>query len=340
MDVFIKNMASTEKVKPESTLDIVLNLFDNAKKFIDKEITEPTEMTGRKPLYMTGLNLIEAAMSTNLLQGVGKTEEPTQEQEEPTPTQEQEETEKQKNSRLRRIAVRTVLGEQGERVYFCHNIMLERLYRDLYILPATSVEDQCSNLIITLLGKSIANVDSGTPILTKFYETVFLPQLGLTREQVLAGNILVSTAREILGDTKVSTKLEEKEYFDSSDFLDWEKDRPLYEKYLLITHREYSRFSQLHITKENLKFILNTLDRFSEYLAFGFSDEEREAILAALRSLPELKPASLKEVKKIFKTLFAKYSPNSGDDFMGSLIEVIGGVKTDLDAEYWRTVIE
>lgn len=227
--------------------------------------------------------------------------------------------------------------------YFMRTTMMRRLYRDAYSSKTSTEktdEDRVSSTLMKIFGEGVCDPEHGKPILMKYYETVFLPSYGLTREQVLAGDVTIAKMRDILGTTKEnSNDIEEVEFFDSSDFLDWEKDRPLYERYFEITHQVYSRFSQMRFTKENLRFILCTLDRYSEYLALGYSEEEQEAILTTLLSLLERRPATIKEVKTIFAPLFARYTHNStSNDFLASLTQLFEGTKGELSEEYWRSL--
>lgn len=192
--------------------------------------------------------------------------------------------------------------------YFGLEALRSRLFNDIGIAGyATSAVNDIFKMSfdITSACKIGPDKSNSQPILMKYYETVFLPSLGVTREELIDGSVTLAKVRSIMPKSSEESFLTTgnmdfiREPFDSSDFLDWDRDKEIYEKHGMITRTEYSKFVQGDITKENLRFVLRTIPRFSQYIDCGSLKSRALCIAVTLVMIVKLKPKTLKEVKEL-----------------------------------------
>lgn len=185
----------------------------------------------------------------------------------------------------------------------------------------------------------------------KYYETVFLPSVNLTKDRVVNGDVTVAELREIFKKDTLFTRSTRtglsvaKEPFDSSDFLNWDLDRPLYEKYHLITHVVYPRLLMGDLIKSELVFVMNSLERVRDYLVLGFPERQVQETMTYLRSLFETKPSTLEEINGRLSDIFSDIKKRNEQEISVRFVKMISDIiaspstqKTQLPEEFWATI--
>lgn len=228
------------------------------------------------------------------------------------------------------------LGNPEEK-YYSREVFMSRLFQDL------NLSGYQSHVLNSIWGKLN---DKGIPLHTKRYNEIFLPSLGLNKEKIETGDISLREIREIFRDCLLSEdrrlELQTTEPFDSSDFLDWSIDGPLYDKYKIYTYTAYGNMITGKFNRDELRFTMKTLYRFRAYLRVGFSEDNVEEILDRMTSFMSTKPKKLSEVRNSLGEIDA-ISPiyrefSISDTIRKSTSKLFPVAQKELDCDFWENL--